>query len=378
MESERLHYLDNLRALAILLLVPFHSAIIYCSPGPLTYIKDPAANSAFLNYFSTFVALWFMPLLFFIAGGSVALSLSKRTVRQFVLERLSKLALPLGFGTLCIVSILSYFRAISRMNYTGSFIQFIPDFFNGIFPYGNFEWGHLWFLAYLFVFSMILLPAFAALSKPSSKGFLDKVANIANFPVMLFIPGILIGVSEAFLRPSWPGMQNLVADWANFTQYLILFFCGYLYLAHPRIADAVSSRSLLFGIVSGVVIIGILTLNILGLRPAWGMNPASMLYLGACGFFTYVFVLFLIGISRLFWNRTSLLKDYIRESIFPFYILHYLPVTIVGFVFLWIPLPAELEWILLTAIAGAITFGLIELVKKANWLRFLFGMKQKK
>ena len=47
---------------------------------------------------------------------------------------------------------------MSPRDFHGSYLDFYPHYFEGVYPSGNFSWHHLWFLAYLLVFSLAALP----------------------------------------------------------------------------------------------------------------------------------------------------------------------------------------------------------------------------
>jgi glucan biosynthesis protein C len=49
-------------------------------------------------------------------------------------------------------------RRMRPIDFHGSFIEFYPHIFDGVYPNGNFSWHHLWFLVYLFMFSLVALP----------------------------------------------------------------------------------------------------------------------------------------------------------------------------------------------------------------------------
>ncbi len=62
--------LDWLRVLGVLLLVPFHSALVFnLDPGSIVYVKD-TVQSDFLVQMQAFISRWHMPLLFAIAGAA--------------------------------------------------------------------------------------------------------------------------------------------------------------------------------------------------------------------------------------------------------------------------------------------------------------------
>ena len=65
-QPDRRHDIDWLRNLAVLLLVPFHTARVFDVWEP-NYAKS-AELSVGLSWFIAFVAVWHMPLLFALAG----------------------------------------------------------------------------------------------------------------------------------------------------------------------------------------------------------------------------------------------------------------------------------------------------------------------
>jgi len=77
---------------------------------------------------------------------------------RFFLLCFKRLFFPLLFGILFIVPVQVNMERVEQ-GFTGNFFQFYATVFNtGIYPSGNFSWHHLWFLAYLFVYNVILAP----------------------------------------------------------------------------------------------------------------------------------------------------------------------------------------------------------------------------
>ena len=96
--SVRLHYIDWLRVLAVLLLFPFHTLRVY-NAGEAFYVKG-AQLSVAVDAVVDFVGLWHMPLLMLLAGCSTYFALRKRGPRQYLGERLVRLGVPFVFGLL--------------------------------------------------------------------------------------------------------------------------------------------------------------------------------------------------------------------------------------------------------------------------------------
>jgi hypothetical protein len=91
--------LDWLRVLAVLLLVPYHSAIIFSSlpQTQVVYVYD-SQHSLLLMKTVDFMYLWHMPLLFVVAGAASWFALGVRSGRRYLGERVNRLLVPLLFG----------------------------------------------------------------------------------------------------------------------------------------------------------------------------------------------------------------------------------------------------------------------------------------
>ena len=116
----RRHYLDNLRAALVLLLVPFHTFMMYNNWGEGFYVY--AQPLGFPSLMINMIWPWFMPALFTLAGISAAFSLERRTVGQFVRERFTRLFVPLVLGILFVIPVQTYYAERFHNGYTGSYL----------------------------------------------------------------------------------------------------------------------------------------------------------------------------------------------------------------------------------------------------------------
>jgi len=110
-----------------------------------------------------------MPSLFVIAGISAFYSLQSRGTEKFVIERITKLFIPLCSGILLLVPVQTYYTERFHNNYNGSYFYQYKLFFTKIRDFtgysGGFIPGHLWFILYLFIISMAALPLVTMLKK---------------------------------------------------------------------------------------------------------------------------------------------------------------------------------------------------------------------
>jgi glucans biosynthesis protein C len=91
--ANRLHFIDWLRVLAVLLLFPFHTSRVFNAGNPF-YVKSPYLSEG-LTWVLHFISVWHMPLLFLLAGASTYFALKMRTPGKYAGERVMRLFVPL-------------------------------------------------------------------------------------------------------------------------------------------------------------------------------------------------------------------------------------------------------------------------------------------
>src|SRR5689334_9677080 len=196
--SERRHDLDWLRVFGVLLLIPFHVALIFVlQPYTIMYIKD-TVNSPALASLTGFIHMWHMPMLFMISGASTYYALGFRSAGQYVRERFQRLFIPLAFGILTYVPFTIYLQHSKTLSPQAGYLHFFNlDFAHIDGMTGTFTPAHLWFILYLFVFSLIGLPLFTTLSSERGRAALETIGKLMRNPIGLFALGILLTLAAA-------------------------------------------------------------------------------------------------------------------------------------------------------------------------------------
>jgi peptidoglycan/LPS O-acetylase OafA/YrhL len=106
--------LDWLRVLAVWLLVPFHSALVFnLDPGLVAYVKD-TVQSGFLVSLKDFLDRWQLEMLFYIAGAASWFALGRRSGRHYLVERVMRLLVPFLFGLVALVPLMINIRWLGR------------------------------------------------------------------------------------------------------------------------------------------------------------------------------------------------------------------------------------------------------------------------
>lgn len=125
--SMRKYYVDNLRWIVILLLVPYHAAMAWNVWGEPNYIYFE--SNQIISSIVVFFSPYFMPLMFFLAGISTRFALQKRTIGQYVLERTKKLLIPFIIGTVLIMPPMTYIADKFNYDYQGNLFRHYAVFF---------------------------------------------------------------------------------------------------------------------------------------------------------------------------------------------------------------------------------------------------------
>lgn len=353
-----------------MLLLYFHTAAIFYKGDLGEFYVQSDRPSAVMNLFIVFVYQWHMPLFFLLSGAGTWFALSFRSAKQYVQERVERLFVPFLFGTLVLIPPQVYFRLLSHSDYKGSYFQFYPLFFNGIRPQGNFEWGHLWFLIYLFTFSLIALPLLLYLRSAPLRLILARWMELPGAILLLALP---LAAIEGALRPGWIGFQNLYDDWANVCLYLVYFIYGYLICSDERFGAAIDKH---LGAAMVLAMLCMATLLGLGQHiPDRGYSLSYVLYQCFRGFNTWFWVIALLGLGRRYLNFNSDLLQYLHQTSYPFYLLHQTVVVAIGFYVLRWHINITAGFLLISTAALIATIALSAAAQHHNLARFFFGLK---
>jgi peptidoglycan/LPS O-acetylase OafA/YrhL len=347
MERNRRHDIDNLRIIAIALLLFYHVAIVFQPWGFLIgFITNPQPLTG-LWPIMAMLNVWRIPLLFFITGLGVFFALQNRNWQQMLLERTRRIFVPLVFGGLAIVPLhVLILQAFFKQN-----LSYQPGF------------GHLWFLGNIFGYVLLLSPLFYVVQKQQHSPWVQTFARFLAMPWSLLLVVLAFQVEAKLLAPAIYEMYALT--WHGFFLGLLGFFCGFCFgLAGPGFWAMLQRwRWLLL----------LLALGLYGHRLVQVQMKVPLFLLVLESNF-WIFSLFAFAYKYL--NVDYRLKNYLSKAAYPVYLLHMVWLYLFAY---WI---VPLDWnvwikffsVLLGTFAGSfLTYGL--LVRRIGVLGYLFGVK---
>ena len=105
-QTKRMHYLDNLRIYLTVLVILHHAALAYGGAGNWA-VQDPAVDEIspiFLTFFNALNQSYFMSAFFLLAGYFTPRSLERKGPKQFLIDRLVRLGIPILVYTTIIIN----------------------------------------------------------------------------------------------------------------------------------------------------------------------------------------------------------------------------------------------------------------------------------
>jgi len=361
---QRKYDLDWLRILAVLLLVPFHSLLVFVQdPNSVVYLKD-TVDCFYCDRVAGFIDQFHMPVLFIIAGMSTAFSLAKRSGWQYLRERVSRLVIPLVFGIAIIVPPMTYITQIVQgktLTYWQHYANFLTLGSDLTGPEGTFTPAHLWFILYLIVYSLVALPLFLLLRSKGSQVVVQGMARFFEKPLALLLLGFMVAVA---------GRTEFLGD-LNPIYYFAIFLSGYLLTTNERYQKAID-RDWPIMLLLGVILEA---LRETGQPVTVDGTLPRVLRDVAMEFNRWVWLLGILGIGHRLLNRGGKVLNYLSEAAYPFYILHFLFLTAVSYFVVQIQAVVVVKYLLIVTITIGVTFLVYEGVQRIMPLRFLMGMK---
>lgn len=369
MEKDRLYYIDRLRFMAVIVLLFFHSGLIFAAQSNFP-IKNEEL-SVLIEEAVFFIHGWRLALLFFISGAGTSIALQFRNNSTYIKERFKRLFIPLVFGILVIVPPQIYFERLSQGFVFSSFGSFfLQSFSTGLYPYGNISWNHLWFIAYLLIYSVLSVPIFA-LIKSKRASWLQKLMN--NGGIILW--AIPLAIVAVLLKPYSTGVQNIVDDLAMFFFYWLVYLAGF---AINQKKYWRSFENKLASLVVGAVVFTALSYVIKWKFPQ--MEKGDTIYL-TFNFIkavnSWLWVLILLALGKKYLNFPGKFLPLLNESVYPVYILHQTVIICLGYLVVQQSWSISTKFLVITVATVLICWFIFLLVRLNKFTRTCFGIPEK-
>ena len=370
----RRYDIDALRVIIFGLLIFYHVGMFFV---PWEFHIKNSETYEWLKFPMIFLNQWRLSLLFVISGMGTYFNISKRSGGGFAKERFVRLFIPLVVGILFIVPPQIYFERLDAGQFAGNYFEFYPSMaFVGIYPEGNFSWHHLWFLPYLLLFSLVLIPAFLYLLKHPQAWIISKTKNLATKKFGLYLLAIPLIIWYVFLKPRFPSTHALVDDWFNIINYSTLFFYGFLLMTiKDALWENITKRRQQY-LITSIVTFTILMFLWFGVGNFSGKGELSDTVQAINA---WAWILTIVGFAATYLNKPNRQLKYANEAVYPFYILHQTVIIILGYYLKNVDMCLLAKFSIMVTGTFGISWLIYEFgIRRYTWIRPLFGMKRKK
>ena len=253
--GERVHHMDNLRALAMLAGVVFHAALAY-SPlmHPIWPLAD-AGRSIAVDAVAWFLHLFRMPLFFVVAGFFAALLVARRGMAGLFRNRAARVLLPLVlFLPLVLISMhWLTMQAVANVAHPSPALVWMRGWIEQhdslpLLP----GWAHLWFLFYLLLFTVLTWVA----SSLGLRSLGQRIAALPPLALILLFP-IPLTLALAGTTAPWPAPEFVLPSLWAMAFFGLYFALGYQLFQRHEILDRMRpwSMLLLVGAVLGYALL---------------------------------------------------------------------------------------------------------------------------
>ena len=220
-DRTRLYFLDNLRAVAIVLVIVLHASITYMAYAPTWwYVLDPH-QSVFFTMLVLIIDVPIMPALFFVAGYFALPSLGRRGPGSFVREKLVRLGAPWVIGVALLAPLATYMTYVSRHIDVGYLQFWTHDFWGPLY-----EQSVYWYLGVLLVEFLALACVWVASPRLRASTVREERPRVSV--LVAFVAATAAG--SALVAPTWA-----IDDWQPMALFVvqparIAFYVGYFAL----------------------------------------------------------------------------------------------------------------------------------------------------
>jgi hypothetical protein len=376
--GERRYDLDWVRIGAFMLLIFYHVGMYYVTWD--WHVKSPDASHA-IEPLMMLSSPWRLSLLFLVSGVATAYLLERQGTRGFFGQRSVRLLVPLIFGMAVIVPPQSYLEVVEKVGYPGSYTEFWGLYVTG---YHGFckgadclrlpTWNHLWFVIYLWVYTLLLyvVVRFAPRIVPGLRRFAES--TLAGAGVLLW-PIVYLAFIGVTLAGRFPTTHALVNDWYDHALYGAIFFLGFALAGARAPWDAMERvrwQALGCALLGWAFLCAGMAMYQNHVTP---MPKVFVVHDVVYAAVQWLAIVAILGFARRHLNHDSPARRYLTTAIFPVYILHQTVIVVCAHALKPAHLQPGVEGMLLVLVTASACFLGYEAIRRVALLRPLFGLQ---
>jgi glucans biosynthesis protein C len=362
---------SNLRAVVILIVVAFHSALPYLAsqpPEPFAFDAEPYRWIAFpiidherwfgFDLFCAWQDISLMPLMFFLAGLFAPASLGRKGALAYLADRWWRIGLPFAFAV-AFLSPLAYYASYRLTAADPSFDAFWQHWL----ALPMWPAGPQWFLWQVFVLSALAAAAdrFAPRLRPALS---QLVGRLSDRPLAFFVG--LTGLSAiayvplalAFSPWDWTNLGPFSFQQSRPVLYLVYFFAGFAFGSYGCDQSLVRSDGPIAQHWQAWFVAAVICFSAWGgltslTLPDWNASPLLFRFAAALAFplACATGVLAYLGLALRFLRLRERVLDQLSRHAYGIYLVHYVFVLWLQYALVGTALSAPAKMILVFSTA---------------------------
>ncbi|MBV9348099.1 MAG: acyltransferase family protein [Pseudolabrys sp.] len=352
--------LDIIRIVICAAVILAHALLIFAAE-PRYHLKAPEWYPATVSY--EFMRATTMAVFFLVAGLATVMSLRGRSVKAYVSSRINRILVPLFIGIVTLGPVIKYIELSHGRNLSKrgialvapldvDFLHFLPLYFTHS---RLVTWSHLWFLAYLFAYSIVFLPIMVWLARRPAKSEMPPA-------FVVYLPGLLLAAQVVAFNGYWPFLPTLFKD-PNTILFALCFLLGAMFAVWPGFEarlrqQAVGMVLLLAAAFSGIVWFGesLAGRVCVGLT-AWAAVGASL------------------ALGARYAPPKNAALDYLAQATLPIYIVHHVPLLLIALAILPLAIPVLAKIAVIAGLTMVVSLALYHfLIRPMPPVRWAVGM----
>ncbi len=376
-KTERIHALDSLRAIMMLLGVVLHTTMTYADTdyGLGWGLKDIGATHISNDYIHRVIHSFRMQTFFVVAGFFASLLFYERSPIKMIKNRVNRIVLPFIVFLFVLFPLVMFSFKYSSLVFDGTenALSQALNYTRGL-PFVPNSTFHLWFLYYLSMISAmsvgiaLLLKKLPSLTSHISQAFnwviVKPILRVLIFTGLTCLVYLIMGAS--YVEAS----NSFTPDFNIFMYYSFFYYVGWILFKSKHLLNKMMTFDWACTIIGLLLYTAYLIVGLI-------FNPFN--------FLTHILInslvvwLFIFGITGLFIryasNHSSLMR-YVSDSSYWVYLLH-LPLTAIipSFIVDW-PLPATIKMLFVVLSTSVICFTTYHYLVRGTFIgKFLNGRK---
>lgn len=371
---ERHYGMDWLRIGAFALLILYHIGMVFV---PWGYHVKTVTPAEWVTVPMLFTSPWRLTLLFLVSGyASRALWMKSRKPGRFAGNRTWRLIVPLLFGVAVIVPPQTWVELVTQHGYRSGYWTFwTRDYWD----FGTISgivvptWNHLWFVGYLWLYTLALT---LIVLLPGGGWFQRAFDRLFAGTRVLWLPAAYLLITQVVVFQRWSDSHDVINDGIAHLAYFPAFLFGFALAGADRVMawiERLWKPAAVIGFAGYVVSVAIDIAYVAD--PPWVVGRVM---LAARYIQCWMTIAALIGFAEKFLNRDHRLRPMLTEAVFPFYLIHQTIIVVAMYWLLKTGLPGGVEFAILVPVTALGCWIFYRIGREIPLLRPLIGLRMER